>query len=72
MELKACPDCHRLRERLWELSAEHSRSGDEVKMTKKNAADYESKKADVQRLKGLLKDARIQLSIHTETHRVSS
>jgi hypothetical protein len=72
MESKDCPDCHRLSERYWELSAELARSKDELAMTRKNDAAYGTKKADVMRLQGLVKDAGIQSRTHQEIHRKSN
>jgi len=69
MEPKDCTDCHRLRERFWEISAELDRSEDELSMTRKNAVDYAAKKADVLRLRGLFKEARVLSSNHSEEHR---
>ena len=36
MEPKDCSECHRLSERYWGLSAQLSRSKDELVMTRKN------------------------------------
>jgi hypothetical protein len=69
---KECPDCHRLSELYWERSAELERSKDELARTKKNDPAYSVKKANVLRLEGLVKDARIQASNHLEIHRSSN
>jgi hypothetical protein len=72
MNAKDCPDCHRLSERYWELSAKLDRSKDELTMTHKNTFEYADKKADVLRLQGLVKDARVQSANHSESHRNSN
>jgi hypothetical protein len=72
MKSKDCSDCHRLRERFWDLSTDFDRAKDELIMTDKNASDYAGKKADVLRFKGLMKDALIQADNHLETQRNSN
>jgi hypothetical protein len=70
--VKDCVECQSLSERYWQLSAELARSKDELAMTPKNAAEYSDRKADVQRLQGLVKDAGIQSSNHRKLHRISN
>ena len=71
MKPKDCPECHRLRERFWEVSTELDRAKDELKMTRKTAVDYEKKSAEVRRLKGLVKQAATLSENHSVLHRDS-
>jgi hypothetical protein len=64
-----CPKCAELSERSASLYAEYLSARDELTMTRKNDPSYARKRAEVERLDGLKRDAYLQSSVHHKEHR---
>jgi hypothetical protein len=67
--MRDCSECARLRERSAALYAEFVAARDDLTMTEKDDPSIPVKKADVKRLRGLLREAYRLSDSHLDSHR---